>query len=339
MTWIDDYKRKISYENTDSFLEQYVGGESFIITDDNLKSLYSKEISQINHYSISPGEESKSLEQVNLILEHLLKENYSRNLTLIAFGGGIVCDITGFISAIYKRGCKLILMPSSVIAMVDAAIGGKNGVNSKYFKNQFGTIKQADRINVDCKLLNTLPKVEFKNGLAEVIKHGILASEEYYRKAIYLANNLPNELGNSFMADLIKESIAIKLSFVSGDEGDEGKRRILNFGHTLGHVVEKLYHLPHGKAVLWGMMKAVVLSYKLDLISKDLYNRIYSDLENLNTFDPDNLDWDTVLKALLSDKKRQAQVFNFILIEGFAKPIIKQVDLNTVKVLIVNNNE
>lgn len=338
MTWLEDYQQRISYQNTKDFLQDYKDSNTFLITDKNLLNFYHKEITKFNYYSILPGEESKTLEQINIILERLLQLKYSRDVTIIAFGGGIVCDMAGFISAIFKRGCKLALIPTSLIAMVDASIGGKNGVNSQDYKNQFGTIKQADKINIDSTLLASLPQAEVANGMAEVIKHGLLASESYYKKAISFSKIELSDNNKYAFEDLIKESIAIKLSFVAGDEGDKGQRRYLNFGHTLGHAIEKIYQIPHGRAVLWGMLKACQLSYKLGFLPKDLFVKIESDLLKLNTFDTSIINWEKISQALLSDKKREGQGITFILLQDFAKPVIVNLDLDTLKNLLREND-
>ncbi len=339
MTWLDDYLRKVSYLKSNVFLSPYENQEIFIITDDNLESLYHAEIANFAYYSIKAGEESKCLQEVNLILERLLQDNFSRNVSIIAFGGGIVCDIAGFVSAIYKRGCKLLLMPTSLIAMVDASIGGKNGVNSRDYKNQFGTVKQADRINIDIDLLKTLPLAELKNGMAEVIKHGLLASQSYYEEALKFLDSIRVEtISNAGLDSLIRESIAIKLAFVAGDESDKGQRRFLNFGHTLGHAIEKLYHFPHGQAVVWGMLQAVKISYQTGLMSKSIYQRIKSDLERINTFDDSVIDWDKIQEALLSDKKRQGVGLVFILLEDFAKPLVREIDFSIIKQTLFEEN-
>lgn len=331
MQWIEEYKKKISYKSSDDFLENFIGKECFIITDNNIATYYPKIISHYRHYIMQAGEETKDLKEVNLILETLLTHNYTRNVMIIAFGGGIVCDIAGFVSAIYKRGVSLTLLPTSLIAMVDAAIGGKNGVNSNKFKNQFGTIKHADYINIDVSLLATLPKEEFTNGMAEVVKHGLLSTSNYYQKAIaYSHKKFSSELIIS-LEDIIRESIAIKLSYVVDDENDKGRRRFLNFGHTLGHAIEKKYQIAHGNAVLWGMLKALELSQEMKLLSDDLYRKISNDLKALNIVDERKLIWNDIEEALLKDKKRLGEKLPFILLEDIGKPVIHEISIDVVR--------
>lgn len=335
MNCIEDYHKRISYQASSNFLKGLQKSEYFIITDKNLEKYYHKSLfSTASYYSIEAGEESKTLSQVNYILERLLEANYSRNLIIIGFGGGVVCDIAGFISAVYKRGCRVALMPSSLIAMVDASIGGKNGVNSQNYKNQFGTIKQPNYINLDFELLNTLPQSEMANGIPEIIKHGLIFSQDYYDKVKSVSfTNIDS--ANTELIDLIKESVNIKLSFVIGDEGDKGQRRFLNFGHTLGHVIEKLDNIPHGKAVLWGMIQAIKISYKLNLIAETLANSLMTDLAKLNIINSNKLKWEDIAKALLNDKKREGDGITFILLTGVGKPVIKEVSLEIIKQVVM----
>lgn len=342
MKWIEEYKKRISYLESDKFLDQLEKSEYFIITDKNLEKHYQDSLfPEANYYSIEAGEESKRLSTVEEILEKLLKLNYSHNLIIVGFGGGVVGDIAGFISAIYKRGCCLALMPTSLIAMVDASLGGKNGVNSLNFKNQFGTIKQPDFINYDFKLLSTLPYDEFTNGFPEIIKHGLIHSNDYYNKAKTLSIHNINLLDTNFtqVIELIIESMNIKLSYVCGDENDKGQRRFLNFGHTLGHVVEKEYGIPHGKAVLWGMIQAIKLSYKLGLIPELLSRTLIAELEKLNIVKYDMIKWQDISQALLNDKKRESEKITFILLEGIGKPLVKDIDLEIIEEVVKAKDE
>lgn len=340
MDWIKAYQEKISYLKSKEFLATLANKESYLLTDDNLKDLYQKEFfAELNFYSIEAGEQSKTLSQVAIILERLLALNYSKDVIIIGFGGGIVCDIAGFVSAIYKRGCKVVLMPTSLLAMVDACIGGKNGVNSDNYKNQFGTIKQAESINVDLSLLKTLPQDQVDNGMAEVIKHGLISSKDYYQKAISVNLNKGNIENDERVLALIKESISIKLSFVNGDENDQGQRMFLNFGHTLGHTLEKIHNIPHGKAVIWGMIQALKISDKLALISKGQFRDLKAELMKLNTVTPEMIKWDDISQALVSDKKRRGDKITFILLAGLEKPLIKEVDLALVEQVVMSHDE
>ena len=339
MGWIEDYQKKISYLKTKDFLASFGSTECFLITDKNLERYYGEDLfSNLSYFSIEPGEQAKTLYQVNVILERLLVLNFSRQVIIIGFGGGIVCDIAGFVSAIYKRGCRLALLPTSLIGMVDASIGGKNGVNSLNFKNQFGTFKQADYINIDFDLLETLPLCEIANGRAEIIKHGLIYSPVYYQKVRDYILAFDNNV-NSQLRKIIMESIKIKLSFVAGDENDRGQRRFLNFGHTLGHVMEKNQHIPHGKAVIWGMIQALKLSYHLNLITEQLCKELLIDLFRENTVDQERVNWPDISEALLSDKKRVGEKITFILLSGLGKPLIKDIDLDVIKQVVMSDDE
>lgn len=339
MDWSAEYQTRMSYHKSKEFLAPLKSDDCFLITDKNLKSSYEEEVlANLNYFCIEPGEQSKTLNQVNAILERLLVLNYSRDAIIIGFGGGVVCDLAGFVSAIYKRGCRLVLLPSSLIAMVDASIGGKNGVNSLNYKNQFGTIKQADYINIDFALLESLPVSEIENGMGEVVKHGLISSPAYYQK-VKAYNIGSDDNFKTQLAEIIKESVAIKLSFVNGDENDREQRRFLNFGHTLGHVIEKSHHIPHGKAVIWGMMIAMKISYKLNLISEGLFRELSADLDKLNIVTNNMINWSEIANGLLSDKKRVGEKITFILLEGLGKPVIRDLELDLIKYVMLDADE
>lgn len=340
MQWTEDYQKRISYEQSGKFLTNLVSSEYFIITDKNLEQHYQEKLLQnLHYYSIEPGEASKTLIQANQIIERMLELNLTRNVTIIGFGGGVVCDLAGFTSAIYKRGCKLALLPTSLLAMVDAAIGGKNGVNSVNYKNQSGTIKQPDWINLDSELLKTLPQVELRNGSAEIIKHGLIYSSEYYKRVKLPERYLANYQSGEFLK-IIQDSIAIKLHFVADDEADKGKRRYLNFGHTLGHVVEKLWNLPHGDAVVWGMVQALKLSYSSGLLPLKQYEELATDLESLNVVKQLGLklEWHKLANSLLSDKKRDGEGITFILLQEVGSPVVKELSLEFIRQVIIDED-
>ena len=312
-----------------------------VITDKNLEQHYQEQLLQnLNYYSIEPGEASKTLIQVNQIIERMLELNLTRNVTIIGLGGGVVCDLAGFISAIYKRGCRLALMPTSLLAMVDAAIGGKNGVNSANYKNQSGTIKQPDWINLDPELITTLPQVELRNGSAEIIKHGLIYSSEYYNRVKLPERYLTNYQSSEFL-EIIQDSVAIKLHFVADDEIDKGKRRYLNFGHTLGHVVERLWDLPHGDAVLWGVIQALKLSYHSELLPLKQYEELVADLEGLSVVKQLGLklEWHKIANSLLSDKKREGEGIAFILLKEVGVPVVKELSLEFVRMVLMDEDE
>lgn len=338
MNLIEEYQKRISIEKSSSFISKLDQAECFIITDNNLEKLYHDEILQKHkYYSIVPGEASKTLSQANKILERMLKLNLTRNVIVVGFGGGVVCDLAGFVSAIYKRGCPLFLMPTSLLAMVDAAIGGKNGVNSRNFKNQFGTIRHPNWINIDTELFESLPGPEFLNGAAEMIKHGLIYSSEYYAKVEFHHQYILDHQSTE-MQELINESIAIKLHFVEDDEGDRDKRRCLNFGHTLGHVAEKILGIPHGLAVIWGMIQALKLSYHSGLISSEKCIRITNGLKLAIFLKQVKLEWKDIAKALLNDKKREGEGITFILLAGVGNPVVKELSLEFIKKVIMGED-
>jgi 3-dehydroquinate synthase len=263
-----------------------------IITDRNLLFHY-KDLFSSEKYVIKPGEKSKSLKNYFKILNTLDSDK------IIAFGGGVVGDLTGFVGSTYKRGINLIQVPTSLVAMTDSSIGGKNGVNLGKRKNYVGTIYQPSLIIIDPDLLKTLPKEEFTNGLSEVIKYAYLFDR-------HLLNSIKQ---NNFTSENIEKIIQFccknKVEVVEKDPYDKGYRHILNFGHTIGHAIEILYHLRHGEAISIGMIKELEIGYKIGIIPKEDILLLKDVLESvgLPTELPKNLDIDKVLKTMKSDKK------------------------------------
>lgn len=267
--------------------------EGFIITDDNLKKHYKNLIIDEN-YSIIPGENSKSLETYNNILKEINDVN-----TIIAFGGGVVGDIAGFLASTYKRGINLIQIPTSLIAMTDSSIGGKNGVNLGNKKNYVGTIYQPSKIIIDVELLKTLPAIEFRNGLAEVIKYSYLFGTPSL-DLITKKQHSDEEIEN-----IIIECCKNKCRVIEKDPFDKGYRHILNFGHTIGHAIELLYNLSHGEAISIGMIKELEIAHKLGITKREdieVLKKAFIAV-NLPIELPKSFNQDDIMNILKSDKK------------------------------------
>ncbi|VVB78277.1 3-dehydroquinate synthase [uncultured archaeon] len=266
--------------------------EGFVITDTNLYHYYKDLISSEN-YIIKAGEESKSLENYFKILNNVNRD------TIVAFGGGVTGDLAGFIASTYKRGINLIQVPTSLVAMTDSSIGGKNGVNLGEKKNYVGTIYQPALILIDPELLKTLPEKEFKNGLAEVIKYGHLFGSPSLK--LVSSKNLSDE----DIEKIIIECCKNKVKIVEKDQFDKGYRHILNFGHTVGHAIEILYNLSHGEAISIGMIKELEIGNRLGIIDKKQIENLKNALVSvgLPIELPKDLDVDKVLKIMKSDKK------------------------------------
>jgi len=268
--------------------------KGFVITDANLLKHYKNLIGD-NGFVINAGEKSKSMEIYFDIINKLQNED-----KIIAFGGGVVGDLAGFVASTYKRGITLIQVPTSLLAMVDSSIGGKNGINLGERKNYLGTIYHPEKILIDTVFLETLPIEEFKNGVAEIIKYGILFGEPDLQRLEKKIN--PHD------ADLLKiifQCCLIKTQIVEEDEKDKGYRHILNFGHTIGHALELLYNLRHGEAISIGMIKELKLGVDLGIIKKDNLIQI----ENVFTINglpvdlPKDINVNRIIELIKQDKK------------------------------------
>jgi 3-dehydroquinate synthase len=303
-----------------------------ILSDANVAALYGKGLKDFLHkrgieaplVAFPAGEEFKNREIKQWIEDQLFAHRLGRDSALIALGGGVTTDLAGFIAATYCRGIPLIGVPTSLLAMVDASIGGKNGVNVPAGKNMIGTIYQPQALFIDPNLLATLPLIEIKNGLAEVIKHGLIASPAstaFLEKESEAVLNL----NFSILAQIIKESCCIKRGIVEEDEQEKGKRALLNFGHTIGHALEKVthYRIPHGQAIAIGMMGESYLSMKLGYLPTNVFHRIVNLLNTyqLNLTFSEKLSSQDLLQTMTMDKKATKQMARFVLLEDIGKPI------------------
>lgn len=268
--------------------------EGFVITDSNVMKNYGDLIGE-NVFVIDAGEEGKSFENYKKIAESMGEVK-----RIIAFGGGVVGDLAGFLAATYKRGIEFIQVPTTLLAMVDSSIGGKNGINLGEKKNYLGTIYHPKKILIDPLFLETLPINEFRSGVAEIIKYGSVFGKPNLER---LEKGVNPE--DSDLKEIIFDSCKIKTEVVEKDEYDRDFRHTLNFGHTIGHAIELLYGLSHGEAISIGMVKELELGKKIGIVSKDKFEKITKIIENnkLPTKIPDSNDTEKILELINYDKK------------------------------------
>jgi 3-dehydroquinate synthase len=275
--------------------------------------------------TVSPGERAKSWAVVQRLARELLARGGHRGSALVALGGGVVGDLTGFLASIFMRGIAFIQAPTTLLAMVDAAIGGKTAINLPEGKNLLGTFHQPRLVAIDPEFLETLPRAEFLNGLAEVLKAGFIRDAVLLERLAAGAARLGRDRED--LAEIIYRAAAIKAEIVAADEREGDRRRILNFGHTLGHGLEQAsnFRLPHGRAVAWGMAGALDLSVQLAGLppaEARWGGRLLEDFGLLRPLPP--LDPEAVLAALARDKKRREEGVVFILLRHLGEPVIHE---------------
>lgn len=297
-----------------------------ILTDDNVYENHRAQLDLYPVIRILPGEENKTPATAGQVIEQLITMGAGRDTMLVGVGGGVVTDIAGYVAAVYMRGISFGFVPTSILAMTDAAIGGKNGVDVGVYKNMVGTIRQPDFIFYDYSFLKTLPVSEWVNGFAEVIKHACIKDAVLFsmleRYTLHEYQSDP-----TLVAELIERNVDIKASVVSADEFETGDRKLLNFGHTIGHAIENLHHIPHGHAVSIGMVAACNLSEQLGHLHFEEAARIVRLLARYHL--PVDVDTDhaRVFEVLKMDKKRKDDAMQFILLNKIGSASVVSIPL------------
>lgn len=300
-----------------------------IITDKNVFELYGKNFPRYPVLKISPGEGSKQLKVIEQLAKKLLKYGVDRGGFILAIGGGVVCDISGFLASIYMRGIRTGYVSTSLLSQVDASTGGKNGVDLGGVKNIIGTIRQPEFVICDTTMLRTLPGDEYLSGLAELIKTGLIGDKEIIEM---VENNHESVMlrERDLLSRLVARSVRFKASVVSEDEKETGLRRILNFGHTFGHAIELHENVKHGFAVTSGMALAARFSLEEGLLVRSDYDRIMNLLQKYNLLSGYRVGWIDMEQLLMHDKKKSGSDLHFVFLEGIGKPLVKKIPLRTI---------
>lgn len=303
-----------------------------IITDTNVMDLYVNDVAKllaplcakVCSYAIPAGEENKTLDSVKNIYEFLIKEGFGRKDVLVALGGGVVGDMTGYVAATFLRGIDYIQMPTTLLSQNDSSIGGKTGVDFDGYKNMVGAFKMPKLVYMNLEVLKSLDDRQFFSGFAEVMKHGLIKDQKFY---IWLIENMYEicERDLDVLEEMILRSCNIKKLVVEKDPTEQGERALLNFGHTIGHAIEKYknFSLTHGECISLGMVAAAYISWKRDKIGMETYYEIR------DMFVPfylpisiDDIDPQEVLRLTKSDKKAEAGTVKFILLNRIGQAVI-----------------
>jgi 3-dehydroquinate synthase len=315
-------------------LQKYIASERVvIITDSNVERLYGKDFPPYEIIQIGMGEEIKTLNTVRAIYGRLLELEADRSSFIVGIGGGVVCDIAGFAASTYLRGVPFGFVSSTLLSQVDASVGGKNGVNFEGYKNMVGVFNQPEFVICDMNLLKTLPQKEVLCGLAEVVKHAAIGDSRLFS---YLEKHNKEilQLDEEVLGKVVYDSVVIKSGIVNRDEKEKGERRKLNFGHTLGHALEKTTGAPHGEAVSAGMVAVSALSEKKGYLSTEEKERIEALLENFQLPTRVQIDEKRLLDALRKDKKREGEEINFVLLQGIGRAVVEKIAVSELETLV-----
>jgi len=309
-------------------LEKICSKEKVIVlTDENIYGLHQQRFTGYRVIKIPAGEQNKNQRTVDNIIAELIKLEAGKDSFLVGVGGGVVTDITGYVAAVYMRGVSFGLVPTSILCMVDAVIGGKNGIDVGVYKNMVGTIRQPDFIFYDYSFLKTLPVEEWVNGFAEIIKHACIKDAVMF--AMLERYSLHDfQADETLIADLVEKNVVIKTSIVACDECEKGERKLLNFGHTVGHAIENLHQLPHGHAISIGMAAACNLSEQFAGLHFDEAKKVILLLSRYHLPVDLETEYEKVFEVLKMDKKRSGDSVNFILINKIGNGIIYPIALN-----------
>lgn len=315
------------FEKTSSFLK---GENIAVVCDENVDNLYPDVVTSqfanknVYKFVIPAGEKSKSTDNFVYLLNCLAERGFTREDSLVTFGGGVVGDLGAFVASCYMRGITLLSVPTSLLAMVDSSVGGKTAVNLSKGKNLCGTFWQPSAVYINTDFLNTLPKREMESGMGEIIKYA------------WIAPNAPISISGEIDEQLIYECLKIKAEIVENDERESGKRKLLNFGHTVGHAIEKLadFSFSHGLCVAKGILCALKMSRKVYSPNGE-YDAFYNEAENRLLYE--KLDFrcsysaEELTEVIISDKKRKGNTVDFVLINPQGNPEIVPLPLEKIK--------
>ncbi|MBN2121835.1 3-dehydroquinate synthase [Candidatus Micrarchaeota archaeon] len=317
-----------------SRLKEYCGGRrTIIVADPMIVKLYGEKLKGFEIVETGMGEEEKTLETVEKLYSRFLELGLDRNSFVVGIGGGIACDIAGFAASTYLRGIGFGFAPTTLLAQVDASVGGKNGVNYRGYKNLIGTFNQPEFVLCDFELLKTLPPRQVSCGFAENIKCAAIANRELFEYLEGKGEELL-KLERPVIEKAVYDSLAVKAGIVARDEREQGERRKLNFGHTLGHAYEKVLGIPHGEAISIGMVAAAKLSVRRGMLKQGEADRLENLLAAVGLPTSAEASKDALLDAMLKDKKREEAKINFVLLRGLGDAQVVEMGMEELEALL-----
>lgn len=333
--------RNIVQKVFEEIFQEYIDYKIAIITDSNVERIYGNKLLQkldkkdrVFILTFKAGEESKNRKTKEELEDKLFELGFGRDTLIIALGGGVTGDLAGFIAATYMRGVPFIQIPTTLLSQVDSSIGGKVGIDHPSGKNLIGSFYPPNKVYIDIDFLNTLPNEEMVNGIAEIIKAAIIKDGELFT---YLESNIDRvvKLEKEFIDNAIISSLKIKANIVQTDEKESGLRKILNFGHTIGHSIEILsnFEIPHGRAVGVGMAVETLISQKIGILKLEEKDRIFQLLKKSKLLDISfKAPADDIIKKTILDKKTRKGIVEYSLIRGIGNAVYGiKVDDGTVK--------
>jgi 3-dehydroquinate synthase len=335
--------KKRTYKFSNSSVDYFLAGNfsqlkgivdrknTVLVTDENVFNAHAGKLKGWNLIVLKPGEEFKVQETANTIIEQLIAMEADRKTTLVGVGGGVITDMTGYVASVYMRGIKFGFLPTTLLSMVDASIGGKNGIDLGVYKNIVGIIRQPAFILHDLDFLKTLPESEWENGFAEIIKHACIKDAAMFRE-LESSSLKKYRTGRKQVLNLIQRNVILKTKVVQQDEFEKGDRKLLNFGHTLGHALENQYELSHGQAISIGMAYASHISQQLNGFRDT--GKVVKVLETYGLPTDATFDREKVFGVLKMDKKRERTEMNYVLLERIGKGVIKSIPVNELETII-----
>ncbi len=318
-----------------SNLNQYIEGRNAIIlTDSNILKYYSNDLPKgIPIIEMGLGEKNKTLHTIEMIMGRLVELEADRTSFLLAIGGGIVCDTGGFAASVYMRGIPFGFVSTTLLSQVDASVGGKNGVNFEGFKNMVGVFNQPEFVLCDNHMFSTLEQEDFRSGFAEIIKAGAIKNASLFH---FCKENAGKAINNDeeTITSMVYESVKIKSLVVEADEREKGERRLLNFGHTFAHALEKMTGLTHGKAVGIGMVLAAQVSRKLGMLSKEDVNELTDVIKSYGLPTKSEIPARDLFSVMKQDKKRVGDSIHIILLEKFGHAVTRKIHYNELQSIV-----